>query len=251
VIAAAKMFTSVFTNPIVLNIAVGFGEVDGFALAPGEAGESLTNAAVGLDLPTVEALLAGADAGLVHAGLIAPDAFTALDNVAGANPFVPTAELKAFGLSTLLPPNLIDGFIGLSSSSLALFGNIGPTQVDAVGAAAHEISEVMGRIGLEGQTLGPAPFNNLFTPFDIFRYSAPGVPDVTPSAGYFSLNDGVTALNLFNDPNNGGDAGDWATAPANRIDAFAAFATPGVKLVVTPVDYLSLAALGYQLPGLG
>jgi hypothetical protein len=76
----------------------------------------------------------------------------------------------------------------------------------------------MGRAALAGGSLGP--FNNVYTPLDEFRYTAPGAPDLTPGPGYFSLNDGVTALLPFNDSNNGGDAADWATAPSTRGNAF-------------------------------
>jgi len=68
---------------------------------------------------------------------------------------------------------------------------------------------------------------------------------LAPSAGYFSLNDGFTQILPFNDPNNGGDAADWATAPVTRHNAFDAFASTG-PAVVTGADLLTMAALGYR-----
>ncbi|HVN01291.1 MAG TPA: NF038122 family metalloprotease [Caulobacteraceae bacterium] len=244
VVAAAKILTGLFTNHDVLNIAVGFGEVAGSALAPGALGESASFGYI-TDEPTVEGALGAADAGLVHAGLMSANAVSALQGLSGENFFVTSAEAKALGLVD--PAAGLDGFIGLSSTAPFSFGGFAPKgSFDAVAVAAHEISEVMGRVGLEGATLGP--FANVYTPLDVFRYSAPGAPDVTPTAGYFSLNDGATNLLPFNDPSNGGDAADWATAAVTRGNAFNAFASPG-PAYVTPVDLLEMAALGYQVGG--
>lgn len=244
VISAAEIFTTLFTNHDVLNIAVGYGEVAGSALAPDALGES---ASLGYIVPndgTVDAALGAADTGLVHAGLMSPNAVSALDGVADANFFITSADAKALGLVD--PAAGLDGFIGFSDTAPISFGHLLPksSQYDAIGIAAHELSEVMGRVGLEGATLGP--FNNVYTPLDEFRYTAPGAPDLTPSAGYFSLNDGKTDLLPFNDPNNGGDAADWATAPVTHGNSFDAFATTGPAFV-TPVDLLTMVALGYKL----
>jgi hypothetical protein len=248
VVSAAQIFTGLFRNHDILNIAVGFGEVAGQALPAGALGES---ASFGYLLPndgTFGALLGAADAGLVHTGLMAANATTALDAVAGSF-FITSANAKALGLVD--PAAGLDGFIGFSSTAPISFGQFLPSgsQYDAIGVAAHEISEVMGRIGLEGATLVATDgtvFPNVYTPLDEFRYSAPGVPDVTPSAGYFSLNDGATQILPFNDPNNFGDAADWATAPVTQHNAFDAFASTG-RASVTAADVLAMAAIGYRV----
>jgi len=248
VVSAAKIFTGEFHNQDILNIAVGFGEVAGQTLAAGALGES---ASFGYLLPndgTFGALLGAADAGLIHTGLMAANATTALDGVAG-NFFITSANAKALGLVD--PAAGLDGFIGFSSTAPISFGQFspGPSQYDAIGVAAHELSEVMGRVGLEGATLQATDgtiFPNVYTPLDEFRYTAPGVPDVTPSAGYFSLNDGVTHILPFNDPNNLGDPADWATAPMTQHNAFDAFASTG-RASVTMADVLAMAAIGYRV----
>jgi hypothetical protein len=244
VISAAEIFTTFFTNRDVLNIEVGFGEVAGSTLAPGALGESESFGYIVPNDGTVDAALGAADAGLVHAHLMSPNAVSALDGVSDANFFITSANAKALGLVD--PAAGLDGFIGFSNSEPIDFGHLltRASQYDAIGIAAHELSEVMGRVGLEGASLGP--FTNVYTPLDIFRYSAPGLPDLTPNAGYFSLNDGRTDLLPFNNPQNGGDAADWATAHSTRDNAFDAFATTG-PLFVTPVDLLAMAALGYHL----
>jgi hypothetical protein len=248
VVSAAQIFTGLFKNHDILNIAVGFGEIAGQALAPGALGES---ASLGYLVPndgTVGALLGAADAGLTHVGLMSADATTALDGVA-SNFFITSANAKALGVVD--PAAGLDGFIGISNTAPISFGpaSPGPSQYDAVGVAAHELSEVMGRVGLEGATLVASDgtiFPNVYTLLDEFRYTAPGAVDVTPSAGYFSLNDGVTHILPFNDPNNGGDAADWATAPVTRANAFDAFASTG-KTFVTGADVLAMGAIGYHV----
>ena len=143
----------------------------------------------------------------------------------------------------------MDGFIGLIAGSSLYYpangGSIGSGQYDAVGAAAHEISEVMGRIGMEGQSLGS--YTKVYTPLDLFRYTAQGALDVTPAAAYFSANGGATNLQNYNNPSNGGDAADWATSPATTKDAYDAFGTPGASENVTATDLLEVAVLGFHV----
>jgi len=243
VVSAAKIFTNLFHNHDILNIAVGFGEVAGSALAPGALGESESFAYLVPNDGTINAALAAADAGLVHIGVMAPDATSALEGVPNSDFIITSANAKALGLVD--PTAGLDGFIGLSDTAPISFGQIVPSgsQYDAIGLAAHELSEVMGRIGLAGASLDGV--NSFYTPLDVFRYTAPGTPDLAPSAGYFSLNDGFTQILPFNDPNNGGDAADWATAPVTRHNAFDAFASTG-PAVVTGADLLTMAALGYR-----
>ena len=77
---------------------------------------------------------------------------------------------------------------------------------DAVAVIEHEISEALGRISY----LGSENFegNPLYSIMDLFRYTSPGVHDLDPTAGYFSV-DGQHLLYEHNDPSNGGDARDW------------------------------------------
>jgi hypothetical protein len=248
VVQAAKTYTDLFTNQAVINIDVTLDNLFGQPLPQGALGESATNG-FALDYPTLAAYLGAADAGLVQAGVMAPDAVNALQGLSGEAMFVPTAEAKAIGLIDPATP-VLDGIIALSSSQLSFFGDAGggpkTLLADGLGVAQHEISEVLGRIGVEGLPVldGVTP---IYTPLDIFRYSGPGAPDTTPTSGYFSLDDGATALNVFNDPHNGGDAADWAFSQSNLNNAFSAFVPAGVKLHVTADDVLALAALGYQL----
>lgn len=246
VVQAAKVYTSAFSNHAVLNIAVGYGEVAGSALGAGALGESESNGYI-TSYATVVNALASRDSSLVQSGQMARDALSALQGLHGESFFVTSAQAKVMGLATPTSSG-IDGYIGLNTSSQMFFpaagGTLRASQYDAVGVAAHEISEVMGRIGMEGASLGSHA--DIYTPLDIFRYSGAHAPDLNPSAGYFSTNDGLSVLNAYNNPANHGDAADWASSSANRINAFDAFSNPGVIDQLAPADLLELAVLGFQ-----
>jgi hypothetical protein len=246
VISAAKIYTADFANPITLNIQVGFGEADGSALPFGATGESITNGDY-VNYSYFDQALTNADAtlapGAVAAGLNALPASALAAN--STSFFVASAEEKALGFTSSYS---VDGYIGLAQgSTLAFSGTIGARQYDAVGVAAHEISEVMGRIGMEGS----AANGGHYTPLDLFRYSA-ATNQPAPSLGagtYFSTTLGVGApLNSYNNPTNGGDSADWATTSANT-DAYNAFGAPGVTTQVTATDLLEVAVLGYKPVG--
>jgi hypothetical protein len=252
-ITAAQIYTQAFSSHVVVNIAVGFGEIAGSSMGANALGESESYGYI-TNYSTVANSLNAADHGLVSSGLMSSNAVSVDGPPKNANFFITSAEAKAMGLVSG-SSTAIDGYIGLTSSSSLLYfstngGTIGKSQYDAVGVAAHEISEVMGRIGMEGQTL--SPFSNVYTPLDLFRYQAPNVRDLTPTAGYFSTTDGVggaTSLNAYNNPRNGGDAADWASTVLN--DSYDAFGTPGVIMHVSSSDLLQVASLGYALNSLG
>ena len=104
---------------------------------------------------------------------MAAGAFTPGGGIASGNFFVASAEAKALGLVKATTSG-VDGYIGLGVSSIyypASGGHISPSQYDAVGVAAHELSEVMGRTGMLGAALGGK--TNVYTPLDLFRFTAP------------------------------------------------------------------------------
>jgi hypothetical protein len=241
VISAAQVFTSEFDTHAVLNIHVGYGEVNGQSLVNGALGESETQG-YAVSYSQLTNALGQADASLVSSGQMAAGAVTAVTALASKTFFVASAEAKALGLVNATS-TVVDGFIGFATGSIISFnGVIGAAQYDGVGVAAHELSEVMGRIGAEGQ-------GGEYTPLDLFRYTALNQPDLTSASGMFSTNMGASALNTFNSGTNGGDSADWATLPSNANDAFDAFGNPGVKTQVSTSDLLAVAVLGYHPAG--
>jgi hypothetical protein len=122
-----------------------------------------------------------------------------------------------------------DGVIGIiSNEELAAGGytadwtKSAPTnnnQFYMIGAIEHELSEVMGRVSLDGTN---APDNgSCYTMLDLFRYLSPGVRQLTNGdPAYFSIDNGRTPFYYFNDPAlASGDWGDWAPSGPNGIDA--------------------------------
>ena len=241
VITAAEIFTANFTTHAVLNIEVGLNEIGGSSMSSGALGESQTYG-MAVSYATLTSALGSADAGLVSSGLMAAGAATADTALAAKTFFVPLAEAKALGLTSATSSS-IDGAIGLGSSALSFTGVVGSGQFDGVGVAAHEISEVMGRISDVGAPSGYA------TPLDVFRYSAAHTPSTSASVGYFSTDAGVTVLNTYNNGSNGGDSADWASSTANTLNAFDAFGNSSGTMKLNANDLLEVAALGYHPAG--
>jgi hypothetical protein len=226
------------STPITINIDVGYGEVDGTRLGFGALGESSTN------LQQVS-----------YSQLTSAYSTTGLSlgsSVPSGNLYVSYAEAKALNIG-ITSPLAVDGYVGFDSqSSIFDYNNVdgvSSTQYDFYGVVAHEFSEVMGRILLVGGNINNAPS---YTAYDLFHFSSPGVQDFSGNGGYFSNDKGTTNLATFNNPSNGGDAGDWAnTGTSNSggsiYDAFNAFDTAGHVEPVSNTDLLALHALGYLL----
>ena len=124
--------------------------------------------------------------------------------------------------------------------------------------ADHEISEVMGRIGMEGTAVYNG--HKTYTPLDLFNFSAPGVLELSGQGGYFSTNNGMTKMGDFNNAAKyGGDIADWASYSSisqsgtlsSGSDAFDAFDYPGYNGSVSADDLLEVASLGYTLTSAG
>ena len=98
------------------------------------------------------------------------------------------------GLPALTPSSTeVDGWVAISDT-LPL--DYSPTdravngEYDSIGVLEHEITEDMGRVQSLGTYVSIADVGG-YTPFDLFRYTSPGVPDLTPGPGYFSTDGGL------------------------------------------------------------
>jgi hypothetical protein len=240
VITAAQLYASDFSNREVINIHVGYGEVDGYTIGSGALAESMTYG-YSENYATVAAALKS-DSSSSSWQAAADSSLPTTDPTRGGTFFVPTAEAKALGQVSGTGGG-VDGYIGLSSLySFDYTPNTtpGPNQYDAVGAIEHELSEVMGRVGSVGSVFG----RNVYTPLDLFRYSSPGVRDLTAGPGYFSVNGGTQNLGTYNNPRNGGDAADWI--PTLAGDSYGD-GYPGHTAVVSPTDIIEDSVLGYKM----
>ena len=190
--------------------------------------------------------------------LMVADAKTVNDNIAvgvggsiaGADPtggagtwWVSRAQAKAIGLIADDLNN--DGTTTFGAGNPFTFsGPIGAGTYDFRGVAAHEISEVLGRLGISGGTIGSNP--NSYSLIDLFSYSGPGARVLTkgPNSN-FSINHGTSLIKLYNDASaNGLDSRDWAPGSS---DSFNQFSSPDVVNPVTGVDLQEMDVIGYDL----
>jgi hypothetical protein len=244
----AQDYSRSFANPVTVNVNVSWGSVGGQALPSTAVGASLNNlygyytfSQIRSDLATFSARNP-ADTALASA-------MKSMPTTAPAGPtrwVVPSAEAKALGLISPTASG-VDGSIGFAGSTSSYDFN--PADGQTVGAydfeavAAHELAEVLGRIsGISSTT--PA----WRTPFDLFRFSAPGVIDYGyNSTAYFSINGGVTNLKTFNHAGTG-DRGDWASG---SYDVDNAFISTGHGYALTAVDLSALDVLGWGGSNIG
>ena len=245
VIAAVNYYESMLTNPVTINLDVGYGEIDGTAVSGGDLGESQGELMTVSYAQLVSALRAG-DNSATDASMLA-----SLPKTSPANGgyVVTTAQAKALGL---LPAagTALDGYVGFDTSAAFSYSDAGGVtagKYDFMSVVLHEISEVMGRYLLVGNQLGTA--THYYSLLDLLHYSAPGVHDLVQSTpGYFSINGGVTNLGNFNTIA-GGDAGDWARSVVD--DSYQAFSNSGTVDVISANDLALLNAIGWNLNGPG
>jgi hypothetical protein len=241
--AAVQFLENTFSNPITINIDVGFGEINGQALANGALGESESFFNQYSYSPVKNALVAADTTSADQVS--AANSLPAGDPTGGGNFWVATAEAKALGL--MGASSAVDGYVGFSSSFPFTYNNsngVAAGTYDFYGVALHELTEVMGRdlfVGnQDGQGIGP----NSYTPLDLFHYKSNGTRDfLGTTAGYFSPDGGASNLGNFN-TNPGGDFGDWASSVGN--DAFLAFSHSGVVNPFSTNDAREMNVLGYD-----
>ena len=246
--AAVQFYDYLITNPITVPIVFSYGEIQGQSISSNAVAESSTNGNVETFSSLVNLLAAAATSATDHTSIVN---LPTSDPTFGGSFWVSDAQAQVFGLGS--EPGYIDpedGFVGISSQ-LPLtwdpYNRSVPGTYDAVGALEHEIAEVLGRYGYLG---GGPTFNGkaLYSPLDLFRFTGGGVRTVAYSAGYFSIDGGKTLQLQFNNPNNGGDGGDWASGLVG--DSFGS-AYSGVEGLTSPTDLQVMDVLGYQVAPLG
>ncbi len=237
-IAAANVFTHNFSDSIHINITVD--AIAGTSVF-GESNASLLSTTYANLLAKVVA-----DAKTPNDAIaIGPGgSMTAADPTGGAGAWwVTRAQAKAIALIADDLSN--DGKTTFGAGNLFTFsGVIAPGTYDFQGIAAHEISEVMGRLGLSGGTVGSTA--NSYSLIDNFSYTAATRKGLVGGPGNnFSIDNGTTLLKLWNDSvANGLDSRDWAPG---TDDAFNQFSDPGVVNPVSAVDLQLMDVIGYDL----
>jgi hypothetical protein len=230
-IAASQIFVSAFSDDIHINITVD--------ALPGTTafGRSFPNllsiayadlfAAVGAFASTANDVIAIGPGG----------SMTPTDPTNGAGTwFLARPQAKALHV---IPDDLSDdgGTTFGAGNPFTFSGAIAAGTFDFQAVCAHEIAEVMGRMGLSGG-------NNSFSLIDNFSYTGAGTKGLRGGPGnFFSINNGLTLLKQYNDPTvNHLDTRDWLGGPP---DAFNQFASGGVKNPVSAVDLQVMDVIGY------
>jgi hypothetical protein len=236
-IAAANVFSTNFTDNIHINITVD--AVAGTSVF----GESFT---------PLNSISYSTMRSLVVADAKSADDFTATgaggsvavtDPTGGGTFWLTRSQAKALGYISDDLAN--DGTTTFGAGNPFTFsGAITPGTYDFQGVAAHEISEVMGRLGISGGTIGSTP--NSYSLIDLFSYKGAGTRGLGGDGGNnFSIDNGTTLLKLYNNAqSNGLDTRDWA--PGTN-DSFNQFSNSGVVNPVSGVDIREMDVLGYDL----
>jgi hypothetical protein len=233
-------FDALFTNSVTITINVGYGEINGQALAPNALGESEAAQYVSESYASVRSALLGQSAPGSSSLPLASPFRGSLD--------VSQADAKALGLYA--NDGSIDGYIGFDAApnTFSYAPNVTPSDglYYFVGVVEHEFSEIMGRMSL----LGFQPTD--YALMDLFRYSGSGARDLTTggsgSTAYFSIDNGATNLGTWNNDPASGDLGDWyPSGPASGgFDAYNDYSNSGVINAVSANDVTLLNALGWS-----
>jgi hypothetical protein len=229
--AAAKVFTDAFSDDIHINITVDAVTKAGVFGKSFPAFVSISYA----DLFDQVSAYASTQNDAIAVG--PGGSMTPTDPTNGVGTWQLTrAQVKALGY---IPDDMSDdgGTTFGVGNAFTFSGAIAPGTSDFQGVAAHEIAEVMGRVGLSGG-------NNSFSLIDNFSYTGAGMKSLSGGAGnFFSIDNGVTLLKEFNDSAaNHLDTRDWA---GGTNDAFNQFADSGVVNPVSGVDLQVMDVIAY------
>ena len=231
--SVVQFYESEFSNPVTLNIDVGWGEVAGTPVttALGESESYLESFSYS---QIVSALTQNASSNAQA---------SAVNSLPSSAPnsneyYLNLADATALGLVT--GTTTLDGAVGFSSTLPFSYSTTSAPAGEyyLYGVVAHELSEVMGRISL-------LAYGGATSLMDLFRYTSNGVLATSGTqSSYFSDNGGATNLNPFN-ASPSGDFGDLSSSAGNN--AFDAFGNAGVVNAVTSNDLTMMNVLGYNL----
>jgi hypothetical protein len=236
--AAASYLDALITNPVTINIQVGWGEDNGAAIPAGDLATGGPSSGIGMSYPTLKNELSSVATSIADKTMVAN--LSATDPTNGGTFFITAAQEKAWGL---LSPTAseIDGTIGFSSTEPFSFNpnaRAQPGTYDFIGTAEQEITHALGRFA--GLQYAPG----VYSPMDLVRYASPGKLELAKDLpSYFSINGGNTNLVPF-DTNPYGDPGDWASGVLN--DSFGYGYTNSTESV-SATDVTLMDVLGYKV----
>jgi len=240
--AAVKFVEHAFTDPITINILVGFGEIHGDPIVEHAAAQSSRSG----DVVTYEQIRAAigkkvASVDDVVAYLSLPQS----DPTNGGVWSITTAQARALGIP--VRDVAFDGEFALRSDINFAYdpdNRLLANGHDAIGLILHEITEIMGRWQYSGTEYSANGTTfRAYASMDLYRYAAVGVRALTPGDGYFSF-DGKQLLTRFNNSRDKDDAVDWHSESVVG-DAFGAN-YEGVVSAVTALDMRVMDIVGFR-----
>jgi hypothetical protein len=175
-----------------------------------------------------------------------------------------TANARALGMVTDTSAVNPDGSIVFNGAYAALFqfgrsGGVAADKVDFVTVAEHELGHLLGfqsgvdLVDMQYGCAGSADANCMeslatYTPLDLFRYSAPGLRDVSVgSAAYLSVDGGATARAGFSSGRFGGDGYQADHFAAAQATLMRPFIRRGESYDATATDLAAFDAIGWDL----
>ncbi|MDR3529599.1 MAG: NF038122 family metalloprotease [Rhodopila sp.] len=226
----AGVLDALITNPITVNIKVGWNEIGGVTLGAGDVAEGGPLGGTGMSYANLVAALTANASNPADRQELASLPATAPPQIASY--YIAPAQEKAWGLlsPTSSQPDGEIGFNAAYNYSFDPNNQSAPGLFGFIGIAEHEITHALGRIYGDG-------------PLELVDYAAPGVFATPNTGGYFSIDGGKTNLGQF-DATPNGDTADWA--PPSNGDSFEYLAYPGLDGVLTPVDKTLLGVLGFN-----
>ena len=231
----AQYLDNLITNNITVNIDVGWGEVNGGSLAPGDDGQGGAEGTI-ISYSQLKAALLANSHSAADASAYANLPSTDISN--GAGFLVAASEAKAWGLISATGTEL-DGVVGFDSSTPWNFSTSNSAvagEYGFVGAALQELTHALGRS--IAMTAGEP-----LTVLNLFKYASPGeLQTEVGGPAYFSINGGATNLAEFATAS---DYSDWSSTVPN--DAFDAFFSPGTAYAISATDITLLNVLGYSV----
>ncbi|HEX4767627.1 MAG TPA: NF038122 family metalloprotease [Lichenihabitans sp.] len=245
---AVDLFDKEFTNDIDVRIEFGFQSFQALQ-APTAAAKSVPNYGY-QSYDDLRAALAQGSVASRYAATGMPVDDPTPEGGRGNVFKVPFALEKALGLEDpSINPRLNDGAVTLNSDK---DWNAAPSvdpamSIDTTGVIEHEITEILGRVGILGRNDGYG--NTLYGPMDLFRFdrSSRAVRrDFSPVPGsYFSLR-GNVAIERFN--NLSGDLADWSYTGSYAVaqDVFDA-GDPEAQAYFSRNDLTVMRSLGYTV----
>jgi hypothetical protein len=221
--AAAKVFENTYLDPVTINITVRYA-----AAGPNGATVGLAQTLQSFYSYSAQSVDQALKSDITSLDDL--NTFKVFPNNAVQLIYLTHAQLKALGFIAGNAAGT-DGTITFTNSPGMLdfthSSAMSSTSYDLFGVAAHEISEIMGRV------VDPVSSNGTVLPTEFGRFNF---------GGNFTI--GSDSLLKFNTAATG-DRGDWDSTVA-ASDAFRAFGVPGQVSDISPTDFRAVDVVGWD-----